>query len=343
MGDQTDHSPTLPPRRRYWFAGALNRLELTPARIAAIYLLFGFAALYLSDVLFVRMFTDPFLSQLQTVKGGLEVVATGGLIYGLTTWNRLQVEARETTLRDYRDELQILHRVFRHDLRNKLNVIEGNAELLTEELDDDDLVRRCEAISESAAAIMEYSDGAANIRKLSNRDETIAIDLAETLSEIVEHHDRVDEDVGVTLDIPESAPVSVVPEFGEAIHELIDNTVEHCDCSDPEMKIEVEPDCGTPHAIELRITDNGPGIPDHELRGLRTRESDPVVHLSGLGLWFVHWAVRHSGGEIAFNGWKDDGAAIRMQLLDAEHLTSELDVEMEPPMGSNGGQHLAAD
>lgn len=190
---------------------------------------------------------------------------------------------------------------------------------------------------------MEYSDGAANIRKLSNRDETVAIDLAETLSEIVDHHDRVDEDVGVTLDVPDSAPVSVVPEFGEAIHELIDNTVEHTDCSDPQMEIEVETDCGTPHATELRITDNGPGIPEHELRGLKTRESDPLVHLSGLGLWFVYWTVRHSGGEIAFNGWNGDGAAIRMQLVDVKRLTGELGVKLAPPHGGNGEQHLTAD
>jgi signal transduction histidine kinase len=126
---------------------------------------------------------------MQAVKGGAEVVVTGGLIYGLTSWSRLQVETRETKLRDYRDELQILHRVFRHDLRNKLNVIKGNAELLTEDLEDEDLVRKCDAISESAAAIMEYSDSAANIRMLSTRDEAVAIDLAETLTEIVDRHD----------------------------------------------------------------------------------------------------------------------------------------------------------
>jgi len=343
MPDSTDQSPALPPRRRYWSAAVLDRLELTPVRITAVYLLFGFAALVLSDVIFVRLFSDPLLSQLQAIKGGVEVVATGGLIYGLTGWSRLQVEARETKLRDQREELQILHRVFRHDLRNKLNVIQGYAELLTKNLEDEELVRKCEAISESATAIMECSDWAANIRQLSNRDETVAIDLAETLTEIVDHHDRVNADVGVTLDVPESAPVSVVPEFAEAVHELIDNTVEHTDCADPQMEIEVEPDCGTPHATELRVTDNGPGIPEHELRGLKTRESDPLVHLSGLGLWFVHWTVRHSGGEVVFNGWNDDGAEIRMQLLDAGHLTGELDVEMAPPVRSRGEQQLAGD
>lgn len=100
MATPSKSSPVLPSRRKYWLAALLNRVEITPARITAAYLLFGFAALYLSDVILVQLFADPVLSQLQTLKGGVEVLATGGLIYGLSRWSRSQVETRENRLRD---------------------------------------------------------------------------------------------------------------------------------------------------------------------------------------------------------------------------------------------------
>jgi len=38
-----------------------DRVEFTAAKITVLYLIFGFLALYLSDVVFVRIFDEPFL------------------------------------------------------------------------------------------------------------------------------------------------------------------------------------------------------------------------------------------------------------------------------------------
>ncbi len=75
-----------------------TRWNLTPARIAGIYLLFGATALLISDVLLNLLFEDPLLAALQGLKGVIEVLATAGLIYLLVTRSQhdLRLQQRAT-------------------------------------------------------------------------------------------------------------------------------------------------------------------------------------------------------------------------------------------------------
>nr|WP_231751435.1 ATP-binding protein [Halogeometricum sp. CBA1124] len=50
--------------------------------------------------------------------------------------------------------------------------------------------------------------------------------------------------------------------------------------------------------VELRVTDEGPGIPDHERTVLRNGEETALVHGSGMGLWLVRTVVRRIGGRL---------------------------------------------
>lgn len=75
--------------------------RLTPAQITAVYALFGLGLLYVSDILFPSMLTDgPRLRQLQTVKGGVEILLTGGLIYVLVGRMEGQLEQSEQRYRN---------------------------------------------------------------------------------------------------------------------------------------------------------------------------------------------------------------------------------------------------
>ena len=61
--------------------------RLTPARIAGLYVLFGFTALLVSDVLLNRFVGEPLLSTLQGIKGGVEILLTAGFIFLLVRWS----------------------------------------------------------------------------------------------------------------------------------------------------------------------------------------------------------------------------------------------------------------
>lgn len=61
----------------------------------------------------------------------------------------------------------------------------------------------------------------------------------------------------------------------------------------------------TPDVVELRISDDGPGVPPEERAVLAgDREIDPLHHTGGLGLWLTDWIVSQAGGtvEIACDG-----------------------------------------
>lgn len=68
--------------------------ELTPLSGALLYLVFGFVSLYVSDVVFVRYFSEPMLSQVQAVKAGVEVFLTGVLVFLLIRKSRARSSAR---------------------------------------------------------------------------------------------------------------------------------------------------------------------------------------------------------------------------------------------------------
>lgn len=94
----------------------LAPVDLTPLQITTMYGLFGFSALYVSDVMLPQRIEDPaFLAQLQALEGGGEIVLTAGLIYVLTRQSRGAITRRTDRLEALEAERNVLHRVFRHN------------------------------------------------------------------------------------------------------------------------------------------------------------------------------------------------------------------------------------
>ena len=75
-------------------------------------------------------------------------------------------------------------------------------------------------------------------------------------------------------------------EFANVIlKELIDNSLDACETAgvSPEIEVEVD-DGGTPGAIRIRVTDNGPGIPSEVVRRLLDYEVGARQRQSGVPL-----------------------------------------------------------
>jgi signal transduction histidine kinase len=63
------------------------------------------------------------------------------------------------------------------------------------------------------------------------------------------------------------------------------------------------------------ISDDGPGIPDHEISVLQNAEETELEHGSGLGLWLIKWGTDTFGGSITFD--MEDGTEVRIQFPEA--------------------------
>lgn len=286
-------------RSRFVPAGAVSSFDLTPTRIMLGYLAFGLTALYVSDVLIVRYLSEPLLSQVQTVKGGVEVLLTGAFIYLLTARREHQLTDRRQFIEQQRQELQVLHRVFRHNLRNDLNIIQGYVSMLCEGDKSQQEETAYETVMQTLERVERYTTNAERINRITTHGETkTRFDLSDVIPDVCATFE-VPGEVEIQYDIPRNGPVvEANARFLDCIEELLLNAVQYTNARPVQIHISVNRTGEHSNMVELRIEDNGPGIPEIEKRALRAGEEGDIMHLSGMGLWYVSWTMQHSGGSL---------------------------------------------
>ncbi|WP_335999783.1 histidine kinase N-terminal 7TM domain-containing protein [Halorientalis halophila] len=225
---------------------------------------------------------------------------------------------REQRLRDRESELQtlkqVLSRIIRHNIRNDVNVVQGNAEWIAENADSDDVVARADQIVATAEDLATTSRKTRIVDRVVGTDtDLIEIDLesllADTLADI-----RVDfPDATVTTDVPSGISVRGNAYLSAAIENAVENAIVHDPGPNPTVEIEVLADDET---VTLSIRDEGPGIPGQEMEALESGEETELIHASGIGLWLIDWIVRNSGGSVTWSN-TESGAMTRMELLRA--------------------------
>lgn len=297
-----------------WLDSVAARVELTPVRVAVLYLVLGFAGLYLSDVLLPALLADPLLVRVQAVKGGVEVVLTGGLIYALTRASRASLRRTNDELEAARRELGVLHRVLRHNLRNNLTVIAGYADQIESEaevshLEDycDEIKKTCEEFTGSVEKTKHLSDLHANGLRAQE------LDLSVVLDRVRADAARQYPDATVDVDWQEPPEVLAHEHVEFALRELVDNAVVHDPSESPTVEVTAEQPPGDASVVHIRVEDEGSGIPEAEREALRQRGETPLVHGSGVGLWVARWIVLQSGGSFEVEN-TGDGCRVTVTL-----------------------------
>ncbi|QLH79385.1 ATP-binding protein [Halosimplex rubrum] len=212
------------------------------------------------------------------------------------------IKRREQELTEREAELellrQILSRVLRHNIRNKLTTIRGNADLLAEGATGDDAAR-VGRIVEASDELIALSEKAGTIEHLVDRpDETATYDLRVVAERVVARvRDRYP-DASYVVSGSETCTVETASGVESAVECLVENAVEHNDASDPTVRVAVG--CA-PSGAEIRVSDDGPGISEHEREVIRRREETPLAHSSGIGLWIVSWVADRCEAELSFD------------------------------------------
>lgn len=203
-----------------------------------------------------------------------------------------------TDLERHRQRLEVMNRVLRHDIRNDVNLILAYADEAldgTEDLDD-----RLERIKAKARDITELGDNARVLER--TPDGEVAIERIELVSLVEDYLTDVRQDypdVDIETDLPPQAYVLANPLVESALKNVVENAIEHHDRQSPTIQIGVHEDASD-GLVELRVADNGPGIPAEEREVIERGAETQVKHSSGLGLWLVNWIVTESGGEVRF-------------------------------------------
>ncbi|MFB6266455.1 MAG: sensor histidine kinase [Halodesulfurarchaeum sp.] len=259
-------------------------------------------------------------------------VAAGGAVLGFLIGLYDAHERRlRQQLRDQHQQtiglsqrLSVLARIIRHDLRNHLNVILGNADRLQAE--EQVRSRPLASIQEAARELLSISNTIQQFGEVladPHPDSTVEVVPAATVVEnavatVTAHHcpDRASIDVAVR----DPVTVRASPFLNQAIVELLENAVVHNDAEEPQVDVRVRSDPTRALGAEIRIADNGPGIPEHELRVHENGIETPLRHSTGVGLWLADWVIETSGGTLAFEDRDGGGTivSIRLPIADSE-------------------------
>ena len=204
----------------------------------------------------------------------------------------LEREQHEADLRRQSNLATVLNRVLRHNLRNDMSVIRGFTELMADNLEDDPYSNTALSNIDKLIALCEK---ARELDRFVAADfEREPTDVVALLEDIVGSVGRDYPDASITLESDEEITAAVFPSLSRALEELIENAAKHGGDS-PRVTVAVD---SVPNAVEIRITDDGPGLAAHEADVLTTGSETPLTHGSGLGLWLAHWIVSSHDGSI---------------------------------------------
>ncbi|UIP00803.1 PAS domain S-box protein [Halobaculum sp. CBA1158] len=218
---------------------------------------------------------------------------------------------RDVTDRRRREQhLRVIGRLLRHNLRNDLNVIIGQVELLHQrgEVPTDATL---ESLLDTAESLLDTADKERVIvETLAENEELVRVDLAETVRLAAR---RVGEDhpnATVSIDIEAGHVVLALPDLVVAVEELLTNAVSHAGTDEPVVSVSAVEEGDLTGIV---VADEGPPIPRDEYAVLvGERDIDRLSHGSGLGLWLVHWIAELSNGEVRFEHGPDGGNRVTL-------------------------------
>lgn len=240
-------------------------------------------------------------------------VALGGCI-GILVGTVLELRRSRRRLAQSND---VLNRVLRHDLRNRLNVVLGHLNEL-ERTASGETEAHTEELRGSIEDLLSTTEKARQIDVALNtaqRDQH-PVDLVGALAQRLDALERAHPEAAIERDLPEEAPVRADWLLGSVVDNLVENTVVHSE-SAPSLAVSVDADGRT---TTLRIVDDCPTIPQAELDVFSARAETPLQHSKGVGLWLVIWVVESYGGSVGFEGTPDGGNAVTLTFRTATWL-----------------------
>ncbi|WP_123537822.1 sensor histidine kinase [Halosimplex salinum] len=280
----------------------------------------AFALVLLSLAAFGAWLYREFLGNIERLHGGFGALVDGDYgstvtLSGSTEWTELETQFNELseTLAQRRTEVIVLNRVLRHNLRNAMTVVVGNADRIAERTDDETTATEADRIRRRGDSLLDLADHARAIEtSLGARTDEAA---TRTVDDIVEGvvATLVEEfpDADVRVDGAEEA--AAVPN-GDLVlvvlDELARNAITHSETDEPTVWLAASVDDGT---ATFTVTDEGPGMPAVERRVLTEQFVEtPTQHGAGLGLWLVNWLVRWTDGDVSVT--VDDGTTVTVTV-----------------------------
>ncbi len=233
-------------------------------------------------------------------------------------YNGIVGVARDIRERKRREQkLQVMTRVLRHNIRNKLGLVMGVADLLGERATNEDydlttgeIVEATDQIVDTADEMVRLSEKVRTIQERirSHPEGDYRTDVARLGRAVVQQFRADNPDADLSFDGPDECWAAVSESYEVALSELIENGIVHNDTEDPAVHVQIREEDGT---VVTTVVDECEAIPDTEKRVIREERETDLSHSSGVGLWLVYWVVRAASGDIEF---EHDGDGNHVEL-----------------------------
>jgi len=222
-------------------------------------------------------------------------------VYGYTV-TLIDITDREIR----RQRIEVLNRILRHNIRNNLDVIKADAEVIADEeratsiLDTTDTLERLSADARRIESLLRRSQGERSTADLETVVTTVVDNFADDHPEAT-----ISADLG-TLSADIDAELCRF-----AFRNIVENAIVHNDGDDPHVEVRGKE---TEDGARLIIVDNGPGSEEGGRSVIESQTESPQEHASSLGLWGTNWAVQQLGGDLSFRQSDLGGTAVVIEL-----------------------------
>jgi len=208
---------------------------------------------------------------------------------------------------------EIFSRVFRHNIRNDLTVINGYTDLISDLENDPERVDELTAgIQQKSTHLLNQAEKARQIESVISTDQLVVGSVQQSIDDAIASYGQPDAvEIRSTV---EDALVEFHPAFHLALVELIENAVEHNSRSEPpSVEFSTESD---ETSVRLTVTDTSGGIEPTEIEVLEAQKETDLNHSSGIGLWLVRYIVKRSRASLSAST-TDAGTRITIELQKA--------------------------
>lgn len=219
----------------------------------------------------------------------------------------------ETSTKRLLERLEVLNSILRHDLSNYLSVIGNYVELLEEEPNK-------EYINKIQSMIRRSLELIRDIKIVEDAEKSGRIMKSTNLSEVLKSEVNAIEDphTNIKSDIPEGLYVWADEMVNSIFSNLLSNSITHNDKIEKKIDIKAKK---VDQEIEVRVADNGPGIPVNMKEEIfKEGVRDEVTGKTGLGLFLVKTLVERYRGKIWVEDNKPAGSIFIVRLRSSENL-----------------------
>jgi signal transduction histidine kinase len=244
------------------------------------------------------------------------------LIQQVTTSHFLRMAAEN--VREREERLRGFNRMVSHELKNRVGAITGAHALLSESwVDEAQRQKFLAMIGENAEGIRALLDNLVTLSRMdSDGRQSRHVELPQAAAEATRQLREFARARGVTVQLADDLPAVEInaPAVELCLSNYISNAIKYSDPTKAERWVRVEgevrgtEDSGQPGEIEVRVRDNGLGIPADAEEKLFQRffraheDTASTVEGTGLGLSIVRETVEGLGGR-AWAARNEDGGS----------------------------------